>query len=196
MMKNTIPAQHGQSKTDIEKDRIQMAEPGSVMSYDTSNSGHGKGMVPVDTTMTRLMKRKRDHNCMQWLDYDVDIVDNMSKTKRFMSESVSDDIVSKMSFSEEKQDTGMLSPSPLSRRELAKEKVYGNTEVLLEEEQFATPRKSGSSGKKTVPHTGLLMQSPSDMKIDEMDLRKVALVRLALRNRRSEGEEPEGGVMR
>ena len=61
-----------------------------------------------------------------------------------------------------KQDTGMLSPSPLSRRELAKEKVYGNTEVLLEEEQFATPRKSGSSGKKTVPHTGLLMQSPSD----------------------------------
>jgi len=191
MLENSIPAQDENSGKKVKKGRMRMTELVSGMSYDASNSEHGKDMVPLDTTMTRLMKRKRDQNCMQWLDYDVDIVDNMSKTKRFMSESVSDDIVSKMSFSEEKQDTAMLSPSPLSRRELAKEKVYINAETSLEEVDFTTPRKSGSSGKKTVPDSVGLMQSPSDMKIDEQDLRKMALVRLLLRNKRTEEESPK-----
>ncbi len=185
MMKNAISVQDKNSGSKVEASGTGMAEPGPDLSHETNNSRQGKEFVSLDTTMTQLVKRKRDRHWLQWLDYDADIIDNVSKTRRFMSESVSDDIVSKMSFSEERQekDTGMLSPSPLSRREVAKEKIY-RVETSFEEEDFVTPRKSGAQGRRGGPPYGNagLMPSPSDMKVDDQDLRKVALVRLALRN--------------
>lgn len=169
-------------------------------------------------TMTRLMQRKRTRPCLQWLDYDVDIIDNMSRTKRFMSECASDDIVSKMSLSDvpslDDKDghgggsEGMLSPSPLSRRETITQMThdaYDEHNDLVEcmggvfkDEDYLTPRKPLGRTRKGMAqdHLGMpdsrlgSMRSPSDMKIDGTDLRRTALVRLALRN---QGEHREGG---
>lgn len=157
-----------------------------LMPCDAGSRGKDPGYA-VDTTMTQMMKRKRERHWLQWLDYDVDIIDNVSKTRRFVSDGVSDDIVSKMSFSDEGQDTGMLSPSPLSRREVKNEMRCGTVVADVsphgasvdEEDTYVTPRKGKGRGQYC--GTVGLMQSPTDVKIDQ-DLRRVALVRLALRN--------------
>lgn len=171
------------------KEEEMHGENCGVMACEAGSSGKDAvaGSCAVDTTMTRMMNRKRERHWLQWLEYDADIIDNVSKTRRFVSDGVSDDIVSKMSFSDEGQDTGMLSPSPLSRREV-KNEMRCDTGVadvsppgasVEEEDTYVTPRKGMGRGQYC--GTVGLMQSPTDVKIDQ-DLRRVALVRLALRN--------------
>lgn len=177
----------------------QQGEEKSATTRGTSQH-HEQSMVPVDTTMTRFMHRKRERSCLQWLDYDADVIDNMSRTKRFVTESVSDDIVSKMSFSEER-DTAMLSPSPLSMRRVTGQSIDETIDTSSrthkdddDDVDYVTPRKvKGTVRKAGQYHTRTrFMQSPSDMRMDEQDLRKTALVRLALRNVE---ERREGGDM-
>jgi len=172
-----------------------------------------------------------------WFEYDADVVDNLSKTKRFSSECMSDDIVSKMSLSEMTSSPemglgGTQSPSPLSARKsghgrtasLAKGSSMNDDDLELttrttmshvscmidqsgpmqqkqlheldedvDDGLFTTPRKSrlqrGTNDSMTTrrmrrisQHRDPLTMSPSDVKVDGADLRRTALVRLALKN--------------
>jgi len=69
----------------------------------------------------------RKEGVLNWVDYDVDIVDNMKKTKRYTSERMANDLATRMSMSTSAEIEGCMalggdslreakaSPSPLSR---------------------------------------------------------------------------------
>ena len=245
-----------------EGDQYQHRSPATTTStgYDrgVANTHHSINDVDnVDLTGTR--KRMRDGvangpgnyqntyysnsrlHGHHWFEYDADVVDNLSKTKRFASDCMSDDIVSKMSLSEmpSSPDLGLggtQSPSPLSRRksgrhgrtmchakgsgamvlndddfELTPRTTISRVSCMidqsgpmpqkqlldLDEDQddalFTTPRKSRlqqktndsmitRSMRRISQHGDALPLSPSDVKVDGADLRRTALVRLALKN--------------
>jgi len=174
-------------------------------------------------------KRKQQSSTVpDWVHYDADIIDNMSKTRRFASECLSDDIVSRMSVSADDHEDGTAgqmgrpsmtqSPSPLSKHKYMG--VYrmdggvnegGENAVLSATGLLSTPVKPklnelmehGSAMHCTPiprkPQSAVpaklfeaelsVTTSPSDVKMDGgSDLRKTALVRLALRNGRQAHE--------
>lgn len=68
MMKNAISVQDKNSGSKVEESGTGMAEPGPDLSHETNNSRQGKEFVSLDTTMTQLVKRKRDRHWLQWLE--------------------------------------------------------------------------------------------------------------------------------
>ena len=55
--------------------------------------------VPASNNATTQPSSKKRKAVPDWVHYDADIVDNLSKTRRFASECMSDDLVSRMSIS-------------------------------------------------------------------------------------------------
>lgn len=132
-----------------------------------------------------------------WVHYDADIMDNVVKTRRFASECVSEDLASRMSMSMSEDGNEAtarqrsclgLSPSPQSGRT----RLAGPCAA-----SFSTPTKPkrGDASYSALTHSAVppklfeaeltVTTSPSDVLMDGGgELRKTALVRLALRNGR------------
>ncbi len=132
-----------------------------------------------------------------WVHYDADIVDNVAKTRRFASEFFSEDLSSRMSMSisEDGNEAAArqrsclgVSPSPQSKHTRLMGPCPGS---------FSTPTKPRREpiSNSTMAHSAVpaklfeaeltVTTSPSDVLMDGSgELRKTALVRLALRNGR------------
>lgn len=151
------------------------------------------GLTPMSTDTVAVQTKRCQNKSlqgMQWFEYDADIVDNLSKTKRFATECMSDDVASLMSLNSSHQDGD--SPSPLSKyrkkqrhddRTSAPETRLSLTQQNhADDDACVTPVKSRLHATITSDAVGPI--SPSDTTPeDHMDLRRTALVRLALRHK-------------
>ena len=160
---------------------------GTVGNYTGQSGGGARSCSSPKRDQTNPSSKKRKaHEVPDWVHYDADIVDNLAKTRRFASECISEDLVSRMSMSEDGNEVGArasvaMSPSPLSKHEKLMGPCAGS---------FSTPLKPKiNSGTRLALPAKLfeaeltVTTSPSDTKLDGgNELRKMALVRLALRN--------------
>lgn len=153
------------------------------------------GMTPMSTDTVAVQTKRCQNKSlagMQWFEYDADIVDNLSKTKRFATECMSDDVASLMSLNSSHQDGD--SPSPLSkyrkkqrhddRTVVPEVRVSCTQQNHTEYDACVTPVKSRLHATITSGAAGVGPISPSDTTPeDHVDLRRTALVRLALRHK-------------
>lgn len=185
---------------------VALAEASTSQQYVTQPSQTVPALgVTTDLDM-KQSSNKRKVACggggvPDWVLYDADIVDNVAKTRRFTSECISDDLVSRlaMSMSEDGNEAAarpqsclVPSPSPQSKHT----RPIGPCPA-----SFSTPTKS----KREAISNSLLAQSAVPAKLFEAELtvttspsdvlmhgggelRKTALVRLALRNSRHTDE--------
>eukprot|EP00890_Picochlorum_soloecismus_P001904 jgi/Picsp_1/2714/NSC_00943-R1_---NA--- len=112
---------------------IQQDMVDSALVFNGGSNACARTMVSTEQQGHKRMRdcefarREGGLGSMNWLDYDVDIVDNMKKTKRFTSELMANDLATRMSMSTSAEIEGCVvvggeglcevkaSPSPLSR---------------------------------------------------------------------------------
>lgn len=195
---------------------LESVSPSRMPGHDGGGGGVGVNRTPVGPGVDDLQKKRKERDVgltpmstdtvavqtarcqnkslqgMQWFEYDADIVDNVSKTKRFASECISDDVASLMSLNSSHQDGD--SPSPLStfrkkQRQDSATDVRGCVSLSQQNrdgdgDACVTPVKSRLHATGTMGPAGVGPISPSDTTPeDHMDLRRTALVRLALRRK-------------
>jgi hypothetical protein len=150
-------------------------------------------------------KKSSSHSALEWADYDVDLLDNVHRTKRFAVDvSFSADLASKMSMGGP-TGSGMQSPSKSVTRQtltavgdpMCVSSAEGSpavTPVIAccagETGPGAPPPTGWSTPQRSVALgtvAGLSLTSPSDPVPGGQDLRKMTLRRVALGISRSRG---------
>ena len=152
----------------------------------------GAATIPTRNQSSNKRKAASGPAVPDWVHYDADILDNVAKTRRFASECISEDLLSRMSMSEDGNEAVarsclVPSPSPQSKHSRVMGPCTGpfSTPTKPKRDEYNPMLTHSAVPAKLFEAELTVTTSPSDVLMDGgVELRKTALVRLALRNGR------------